>query len=186
MNMGNINTTLENIINEKYSEVDARAEHGRYDKISKLKHNYIGQIGEQFIKKTLNNLGIKMKDLGGEIIHDEFDICLDDSDETKIEIKTASKDVNSKFQFNGFNPKYSSKYILCLGIDAKNAYFKVLPNKIYENDSGYFCLNIDGKEKKLTEMNPKGTVNYKLTLPPESLEPLENLEDRLKELFIDK
>lgn len=111
-NINEINTILKEIIGNKYNELNAYKEQGIFDKINELEGNAIGQIGERFIKKIFTKLNIKMKDFG-DVIHDEFDICLDDDEETKIEIKTAIKGLkNNSLQFNGINPNYNCKYII--------------------------------------------------------------------------
>ncbi len=184
-NLTDINSILKNIIDDKYNELIAYKETGIFDKIHQLEGNAIGQIGEKFIKQIFNKLNIKMKDFG-KVIHDEFDICLDDTNETKIEIKTARKGLkNNSLQFNGINPHYNCKYIICLGLTATAAYFKVISgNKIYNHKTRHFYLNIDGKEKQLVSMNPGNTANYKLTLQLSNLEPITDLEITIKELFV--
>ena len=88
-------------------------------------------------------------------------------------------------QFNGINPNYNCKYIICLGLTANAAYFKIVSgNKIYNHKERKFYLKVDNKEKQLVAMNPGNTANYKLTLQINNLEPIENIETQIKELFI--
>lgn len=184
-NINEINTILKEIIDNKYNELNKYKEQGIFDKINELEGNAIGQIGKRFIKKIFTKLNIKMKDFG-DVIHDESDIFLDDDEETKIEIKTARKGLkNNSLQFNGINPNYNCKYIICLGLTANADYFKIISgNKIYNHKERKFYLKVDNKEKQLVAMNPGNTANYKLTLQINNLEPIENIETQIKELFI--
>ncbi|MGN1035837.1 MAG: hypothetical protein ACI4PS_05305 [Rhodocyclaceae bacterium] len=45
-------------------------------------------------------------------------------------------------------------------------------------------MSNNNKEKQLVAMNPGNTANYKLTLQINNLEPIENIETQIKELFI--
>ncbi len=133
-----IDKILLKIINEKYEELKAlKSQNGIFEKINHFEGNAIGQIGEEFVKSVFKECGIKMQDLG-KAIHDEFDILLNNG--TKIEIKTARQGLKNKtFQFNGINPHYNVKFIICIGLSAQNAYFKIVDGaKIYDHKSRKF------------------------------------------------
>lgn len=176
-----INKILLEIIEKKFNELQKFQKEGIFEKIRTFEGNAIGQIGEIFVKEIFKNLNIKMKDFG-EIIHDEFDICLDDG--TKIEIKTARKGLKKDtFQFNGINPNYNAKFIICIGICLDSAYFKIVNGeKIYDHKSRSFSLNLGDKIKKIIPMNPGNQANYKLTLNLNELEPIENFADKIAEI----
>ena len=178
----NLNEILKDLIEEKYNELAKFKENGIFEKINEFEGNAVGQIGEKFVKIVFEKLGIKMQEFG-EVIHDEFDICLMDG--TKIEIKTARKGLkNDSFQFNGINPNYNCKYIICVGLSAKAAFFKIVSGeKIYNHKTRKFYLNVDGKPKQIVAMNPQNQANYKLTLTLKELEKIENFESKLKEIF---
>lgn len=177
-----LNEVLKNLIEEKYKELSNFKKSGIFEKINEFEGNAVGQIGEKFVKIVFANLGIKMQELS-EVIHDEFDICL--ADGTKIEIKTARKGLkNNTFQFNGINPNYNCKYIICVGLSAEAAFFKILSGeKIYNHKTRKFYLKVDDKEKQIVAMNPHNQANFKLTLNLKDLEPIENFELKLKETF---
>lgn len=178
----NLNKILLKIIEGKHKELLAFKKGGIFEKINDFEGNAVGQIGEKFVKIVFENLGLKMQKFG-EVIHDEFDICLEDG--TKIEIKTARKGLkNDTFQFNGINPNYNCKFIICIGLCADAAYFKIVSGeKIYDHKSRKFFLNIDGKLKQIVAMNPQNLANYKLTLTLKQLEKIENFEGKLREVF---
>lgn len=176
------NEILLNIINKKFDELQKYQNNGIFEKINIFEGNAIGQIGESFVKEIFNQLNIKMKNFG-EILHDEFDICL--FDDTKIEIKTARKGLkNNTFQFNGINPHYNVKYIICLGLCVDNAYFKIINGeKIYDHKMRSFYLKINEKLKKIIPMNPGNQANYKLTLNLKELQKIENFADEICRIF---
>lgn len=187
----NVNDILLDIINKKFNELQKYKANGIFEKINTFEGNAICQIGEIFVKEIFNKLNIKMKDFG-EILHDEFDICLDDDENiqkaTKIEIKTARKGLkNNIFQFNGINPHYNVKYIICLGLCIDDAYFKIISgDKIYDHKTRSFYLIVEDKKKKIIAMNPGNQANYKLTLNLNELEKIENFPDKINEIFIQR
>lgn len=178
----NVNEILSEIIEQKFKELQKYKKDGIFEKINYFEGNAVGQIGEIFVKNIFKILNIEIKDFK-EIIHDEFDICL--NDDTKIEIKTARKGIkNNTFQFNGINPHYNVKYIICIGLCTSCAYFKLIDGqKLYDHKTRSFYLQIDGKNKKLVSMNPGNQANYKLTLNLKDLEPIENFIDTIKKIF---
>ena len=126
---------------------------GIFEKITNFEGNAIGQIGEQFIKTVLKELGFQPQETAA-VVHDEFDILLNDG--TKIEVKTARMGLkNEIFQFNGINPHYNYDYIFCIGLSTDVAYFKIINGKIiYDHKKRKFYLNVDDKPKQLVAMNP--------------------------------
>ena len=178
-----LNAMSKGLIEEKYAELATFKQSGIFDKINEFEANAIGQIGEKFVKMVFVDLGLQMQDFG-EVIHDEFDICLIDG--TKIEIKTARKGLkNDTFQFNGINPNYNCKYIICVGLSAKAAFFKIISGeKIYNHKTRRFYLNVDDKQKQIVAMNPHNQANFKLTLNLKDLEPIEDFAHKLKEIFV--
>lgn len=177
-----INEILVSIIKEKHDELMQYRESGIFEQIREFEGNAIGQIGEKFVKEVFKDLNIEMKPLG-EVIHDEYDICLKDN--TKIEIKTARKGIkNNTYQFNGISPHYNCKYIFCIGIKADGAFFKIIDGeKIYDHKSRSFYLKVGDRTKKLVAMNPQNQVNFKLTLSQDDLLPIEQFEETIKNLF---
>lgn len=178
----NVNELLLQTIEDKYNELLALKQGGIFEKINDFEGNAIGQIGEKFVKKVFLALNLQMQEFG-EVIHDEFDICLNNG--TRIEIKTARKGLkNNSFQFNGINPNYNCDYIICIGLSTEAAFFKIISGeKIYNHQTRKFYLRIDDKLKQIVAMNPHNQANFKLTLNLKDLEKIENFECKLEEIF---
>lgn len=181
----NVNQMLLEIIEKKYQELSSFKKTGIFEKITNFEGNAIGQIGEQFIKTVLKELGFQLQETAA-VVHDEFDILL--ADGTKIEIKTARMGLkNEIFQFNGINPHYNYDYIFCIGLSTQAAYFKIINGKIfYDHKKRKFYLNVDDKPKQLVAMNPGNQANYKLTLSKKHLNTIENLTISICQTFKNK
>ena len=177
---------LSQIIEDKYKETLKSNKSGMFEKINNLKPNAIGQVGEKFVKTFLTDcLGLEISQKHDEIIHKPFDISVKNGANTiDIEIKTAQQDKNEKFQFNNIKPNHNCKYIVCMGITANKAFFNIIDGKINKNNKNKkIYLNVNNKRKLLTAMNPKDPVSFKLTLQLKDLEPIENFENKLREIF---
>ena len=84
----NANEILAKIIETKYKELEKFKTAGIFEKINSFEGNAIGQIGEKFIKELCREFSIAFDDSKNEVIHDEYDIIINNK---KIEIKTARK-----------------------------------------------------------------------------------------------
>ncbi|MGN1221664.1 MAG: hypothetical protein ACI4TT_00345, partial [Christensenellales bacterium] len=178
-----INEIMEKIINDKYDELNHNDnDSDRFLKIKTFEGNAIGQIGETFVKQVFRSYNIPMKDIGKDIVHDEFDII---SGEKKIEIKTARKGIkNNTFQFNGINPRYNHDYIFLIGITTNKIYYRIISGKsIYDHSTRSEYLVVGNKKRKLVSMNPGNSVNYKLTLTLKDLIEIDGFVDELKHIF---
>ncbi|WP_435129146.1 hypothetical protein ACR82Z_04080 [Mycoplasma sp. 6243] len=101
-----------------------------------------------------------------------------------LEIKSArlgSK--NQTFQFSVLNPNYNYDYLICIGFSLTNAYYRIIPKTsfkyIHQKEQRDHWINIDGKLKKLVEMNPDNKVNYKLTLSISKMKDISNFSNEL-------
>lgn len=181
--MTDINLIMENIINDKYEELNKQQQlEDRFIKIRTFEGNAIGQIGEIFTKSVFKNFGIPMKDVGKEIVHDEYDII---SGNYKIEIKTARKGIKANtFQFNGINPIYNHDYIILIGLTTNQIYYQIISGKsVYDHPTRSNFLIVNNKERKLVQMNPGNTVNFKLTLNIKDLKKIDGFVEELKQIF---
>lgn len=176
-----VNNILLNIIETKYNELQKFKTNGIFEKINSFEGNAIGQIGEKFIKELCKEFNINFQDNKNEIIHDEYDIIINNK---KIEIKTARKGIkNNSLQFNGINPRYNHDYIILLGLQSQKAGFLIISGKeIYDHKTRSFYLEVNGKNKKLVSMNPDNQVNYKLTLSFNELKEIDKIIEELKAL----
>lgn len=55
--------------------------------------------------------------------------------------------------------------------------------KIYNHKTRKFYLNVENEQKQIVAMNPQNQANFKLTLQLKDLEPIENFESKLREIF---
>ena len=55
--------------------------------------------------------------------------------------------------------------------------------KIYNHKTRKFYLNVENEQKQIVAMNPQNQANFKLTLSLKDLEPIENFESKLREIF---
>lgn len=55
--------------------------------------------------------------------------------------------------------------------------------KIYNHKTRKFYLNVGNEQKQIVAMNPQNQANFKLTLQLKDLEPIENFESKLREIF---
>ena len=179
-----INDIMEDIINEKFEELNSIEEQNdRFVKIKTFEGNAIGQIGENFVKKVFASYQIPMEDLGKNVVHDEYDLI---SNNKKIEIKTARKGIkNDTFQFNGINPIYNHDYIFLIGLTTNHLYYKILNGRsIYDHTQRKHYLMVNGKKRQLVSMNPGNSVNYKLTLSLSDLNDISCFVNELRDLFV--
>lgn len=176
-----IKNILLEIIETKYNDIKEFKRTGIFEKINCFEGNAIGQIGEKFIKEICKNFQIDYENNENEVIHDEYDIIINNK---KVEIKTARKGLkNNTLQFNGINPKYNHDYIILLGLQPEKAGFLIISGKeIYDHKTRSYYLNINGKNKKLVQMNPDNQVNYKLTLSFNVLKDINEITEELKKI----
>lgn len=178
-----VNNIMENIINEKYKELNSSSElNDRFVKIKSFEGNAIGQIGENFVKEVFHSYNLPIVDLGKDIVHDEYDLI---SNNKKIEIKTARKGIkNNTFQFNGINPIYNHDYIILIGLTTNHLYYKIINgHSIYDHTTRKHYLTINNCRKQLVSMNPGNSVNYKLTLNLSELDDISEFVNELKNIF---
>ncbi|MBR5192476.1 MAG: restriction endonuclease [Clostridia bacterium] len=174
---------MEEIINKKHEELNKEQKlDDRFIKILNFEGNAIGQIGEIFVKQIFREFNIPIKDIGKDIIHDEYDIM---SGNYKIEIKTARKGrKNNNFQFNGINPVYNHDFIILIGLTTNKIYYQIIDGKVsYNHKNRKSYLTVNNRKRQLVSMNPGNTVNYKLTLTVNALKEINTFVDDLKLLF---
>jgi hypothetical protein len=173
---------LKNIIEKKYDELEISKidTSNIFWKIKLFEANAIGQIGENLVKEIFKSLNLPLDFPSDKVVHDEYDIV---SNGVMIEIKTARKGIKNTYQFNGIEPvgrHYS--YIILIGISTTDIKFKIISHKSIRDihNPRQFFIDFYGKDnkpksKKLVQMNPGNTVNYKLTLNDNELLPMDFL-----------
>lgn len=91
-----IKNTLISLVNQEHGKMEKWNKNVYFYNMKTLQIDYRGRVGEHFIKSVFENLGRKVDYI--ENGHGDYDIVIDDY---KIEIKTATLDVNDKFQHEG-------------------------------------------------------------------------------------
>ncbi|TDV23543.1 hypothetical protein BCF59_0534 [Mycoplasmopsis mustelae] len=178
---------LLDIIEEKYKflGLDKKNTNNIFWKIIEFEGNAIGNIGEKFVKEILKRLKIEfVENTDNKSIHNEYDIHIQKPKEILLEIKSARLGKkNLTFQFNGINPDYNYDYLICIGISETQAFYKIISKRdfiyIHQKENRGHWIKIDGKNKKLVEMNPDNKVNYKLTLHKSSMNDISNFAEEL-------
>lgn len=130
-----------------------------FQKIKTLSNTNVGTVGQYFIYElcTLSNINSKLsKKSTYARDKNAYDIEIENID---FEIKTATEDTNSNFQFNHI--RYHRKYeaIICLGISPDELYFNIWSKADITT----------GKAGNLVSMEKNGNASYKLTKSKKSL-----------------
>jgi len=182
LKVGDLEKLMQKIIEDKYRELgyDKNIDE-KFSKIRPFEGNAIGQIGDEFAKAIIKDFTEIVEE---GVIHDEYDI------KTKkgvlVEVKTARKGKkNNTFQFNGINPKYNYKFLLCLGITENSLHFRIFPkeNISYVHKEKRFYMKQGDFSKQLVKMNPDNQVNYKLTLSLKELFDISLLCEQLESIL---
>ena len=120
-----------------------------FEPIKRMSTSEKGEVGEKFIYALCVDLVDKNAERNPHS-RDAYDIKVHGK---KIEVKTATEDVNGKFQFNGIRYQRVYDFLLVLGISPNTAYFNIY-------------TSADIKTQKIGVLVPmeKGTVgSHKLT-----------------------
>jgi hypothetical protein len=114
-----------------------------------------GEIGEEFLRRYLNDAGI-LVDHGGRTSRTDMEIA-----KHKFEVKTASLGANGTFQFNHVRLDRKYEYLLCLGICPEEIVFNMWrKGEVAEERAGTLVRMAEGQSvtykltKKLSDMRP--------------------------------
>lgn len=132
-----------------------------------------GDAGEELVRQVLYSI---FKPLFGEVEVEivnkgkgEYDIKLtvvSTGETVTFEVKTATKDTNKSYQFNGIKKNVNYDFIFCLGVSPDNFYFKIsskqhlcpkLTTLMSKNIPG--CYKYSRNESKLSELTPINLFN---------------------------
>ena len=128
-----------------------------------------GEIGEEFIRRYLEQHGIKTAN-GNRTSQTDFSI-----ESLRFEVKTASLGANGTFQFNHVRLDRKYDYLLCLG---------VCPNQVVFNmwSKGDVVVGLAGTLARMAEGQ---AVTYKLTKKLEDMGDVEVLPERVQKAITD-
>lgn len=135
--------------------------------IKVVSNTKVGAVGQDFIEKICEKLKFEVEfplnDKGERMTQSPWDIKINS---ISFELKTASEDINGKFQFNHI--RYHRKYdaVLCLGVSPNNLYFGIWSKSDVTT----------GKAGNLVSMEKNANASYKLTKSPKNLQPIAEFE----------
>ncbi|MCT7611350.1 hypothetical protein N5U14_10925 [Aliarcobacter butzleri] len=145
---------------------------GDYKDIKLLANTKVGDVGEGFIVKVCEELGIPyefpLNKKGEHSRTSPWDIKING---ITFELKTATEDIHESFQFNHI--RYHRKYeaVLCLGVS---------PNSLQFNLWSKADITT-GKAGNLVSMEKGANASYKLTKKKNALFDITEFEIRIKE-----
>ena len=126
-----------------------------------------GDIGEEFVRRYLVQHGIKVSKKSSRVSRADMQIF-----DKRVEIKTASEDINGNFQFNHVRLDRQYHYLLCLGIRPSDIVFNAwTKGDISEEKAGTLVRMAEGQ-----------SVTFKLTKKPADMRRIEDLPDWARDL----
>ena len=124
-----------------------------------------GEIGEEFIRRYLEQHGIKTSN-GNRASRTDLRI-----ESVPFEVKTASLGANGTFQFNHVRLDRNYSYLLCLGICPDRLVFNMWrKGDVAENKAGTLVRMAEGQ-----------AVTYKITKKVADMIDIEGLPERIRE-----
>lgn len=149
-----LNSIIEENLNILKSRRTTKWTGSKYEVVKTSSRTVIGDFGERTLMDLFNSLGLVAKIVNKG--KGDFDILLLNpwgGKSIKVEVKTATEDVNGCFQFNGIKKGIDYDCVFCLGIAPAEMFFGIFPREL--------C------EEKLTTNMSKGVVgSYKMTASP--------------------
>lgn len=146
----------------------------RFEAVKRLANTKVGDVGQDFVERLSREVGFECAlptdKQNKETKHSPWDI---DIQGVKFEVKTATEDVSSAFQFNHI--RYHREYdaVLCLGIAPSAIYFGVWSKADVAT----------GKAGGLVTMDKGSSATFKLTKKPNDLHQIEDYKDQLEIFF---
>ena len=132
-----------------------------------LSNTHIGSVGQDFIQQWCQTLDITWESPGST--QSAWDMQIES---ITFEIKTATEDVNGKFQFNHIRHHRDYQALLVLGI----APDEILFNAWRKGDV------VEGRAGHLVTMDKGSSATFKLTKKPSELLPITKFTDRINEI----
>ena len=145
---------------------------GKFKKMKLASATEKGEIGEDFLKALLEDSGYTEIDVV-EGRRGDYDVSVTYKGKTlKFEVKVATQDTSSNFQFNGI--RYDTKYthLFCLGIGPNEARFLVIP-----------IGDLHTSKHHLVNMAKGSNASFKLTKKSSDLMPLGDFKSEIAKLL---
>ena len=146
---------------------------GRLIGIKTLANTKVGDVGQDFIEALCEALKIPIifpaNKKNQRSKRSPWDLKLQ---KITFELKTATEDTGGNFQFNHIRYHREYQAVLCLGVSPDGLFFNI-----------YSKADIaTGKSGRLVSMEKGANASYKLTKSKNQLLPLDQFEERLKEV----
>jgi len=126
-----------------------------------------GNIGEDFFAELLRLMGYKNVTVV-EGRRGDYDIAVkQEGKECLIEVKVATRDMHSNFQFNGVRHDTKYTHLFCLGISPNSIGYLIIPKK-------------DLDEHKLVSMAKGSNATFKITKKDNLLRSFDLFENDVK------
>ncbi len=164
--MENLKKFVQEMINKELSKNKVWDPNDQFYKFRNLSIDQRGRVGEHLLRDVFKNAGHKVN--YKDNVHGDWDIEID---EVKIEVKTASLDVNRKFQHEGIKSNKAWDMIALIDIAPNDIYINFFNKNRFEfnEKNGVFKLtneetiNIHFRGKDNTSKRATG-AGYKFDL----------------------
>ena len=141
-----------------------------YGDIKHVSNTAVGKVGQTFIRKLCEETGFAYEPpyttSGDEAYNSPWDLMIEN---VTFEIKTASEDISSSYQFNHVRLHRKYDALICLGIAPNDIFFNLWTKAEVAT----------GAAGTLTSMEKGGASDFKLTKPRNKLKPIASFEETL-------
>ena len=151
---------------------DQKWDNGDFVGIKSISNTKVGTVGQEFIEGLCAYLNLPYEypknAQGDRSTQSPWDLKIFD---IAFELKTATEDTSSKFQFNHIRYHRNYDAALCLGVSPDELYFNLWSKADI----------VTGKAGKLVSMEKSANASYKLTKSKTDLHPINDFERLIKE-----
>ena len=137
-----------------------------FEKIKRVSNTKVGRVGQAFTVRLCGSLELECKQAPHQ---SAWDIRIEG---VTFEVKTATEDVRSAFQFNHIRLHREYEAVLCIGIAPEAIYF----------DAWTKADVVTGGAGHLVTMDKGSSATWKLTKRKDELRPISDFEIRIMEL----
>lgn len=155
--------------------VESHKNHTKWDTgdfvgIKSISNTKVGTVGQDFIENLCTLLNIPfnypLNKVNIRANQSPWDIEINN---VKFELKTATEDTNSHFQFNHLRYHREYQAVLCLGVSPDDLFFNVWSKADI----------VTGKAGRLVSMEKNANASYKLTKSKNGLLHIEHFHEKI-------
>ena len=158
-------------VNKDHSKWDV----GNFKDIKFISNSKVGKVGQDFIEKVCNDLGIicefPMNEKGERSNTSSWDIQING---ITFELKTATEDTNGSFQFNHIRYHRPYQAVLCLGVSPDSLQFDLWSKADI----------VTGKAGNLVSMEKNANASYKLTKRKNVLFDIQHFKEKIENFHL--